>query len=47
MEHKKDKKTMPISIHAHHALLDGYHLALFIEHFQNLMDCTSTNGNHT
>lgn len=31
-------KTMNISIHAHHALMDGYHVGLFTERFQSLMD---------
>jgi len=29
--------SMPVSIHAHHALLDGYHISLFIEEFQRLL----------
>jgi chloramphenicol O-acetyltransferase type A len=29
------KWTMPISIHVHHALVDGYHVGLFVEKFQN------------
>lgn len=32
------KKTMPVSVHAHHALADGYHVGLFINKFQELMD---------
>jgi chloramphenicol O-acetyltransferase type A len=31
------KKTMPMSIHVHHGLLDGYHLGLFTDLFQELM----------
>lgn len=31
-------KTMPVSIHAHHGLMDGYHIGLFIEAFQHLMN---------
>ena len=27
-------KTMPVSIHAHHGLMDGYHIGLFVEKFQ-------------
>jgi len=29
---------MPVSIHAHHALVDGYHIGLFVEEFQKLME---------
>ena len=32
------KKEMPVSIHAHHALMDGFHLGKYIETFQRLMD---------
>lgn len=38
MEMEKDKRTMPVSVHVHHALVDGSHIGLFIEVFQNLMD---------
>lgn len=31
-------KTMPVSIHLHHGLGDGYHVGLFAEKFQALMD---------
>ncbi|EMS32670.1 chloramphenicol acetyltransferase (CAT-III) [Mariniradius saccharolyticus AK6] len=30
--------TMPVSIHVHHALLDGYHVGLFVERFQHLVN---------
>jgi chloramphenicol O-acetyltransferase type A len=30
----KNKKMMPLAIHAHHALMDGMHIARFIESFQ-------------
>lgn len=30
-------KTMPISIHVHHALADGYHVGLFVERYQQLL----------
>ncbi|MCF1752909.1 chloramphenicol acetyltransferase [Mariniradius sediminis] len=30
--------TMPVSIHVHHALLDGYHVGLFVERFQHLLN---------
>jgi chloramphenicol O-acetyltransferase type A len=29
---------MPISIHVHHGLMDGYHVGLFVEKFQQLMN---------
>ena len=32
------KKTMAISLHVHHALLDGYHVGLFMERFQELLN---------
>lgn len=32
------KKIMPISIHAHHALMDGIHVGEFISQFQNIMN---------
>ncbi|WP_339840481.1 chloramphenicol acetyltransferase [uncultured Maribacter sp.] len=32
-----DKLSMPVSVHVHHALVDGYHVAQFLEKFQNLM----------
>ncbi|MDR5589233.1 chloramphenicol acetyltransferase [Christiangramia sp. SM2212] len=32
------KKMMPVSIHVHHALMDGYHLGLFVEKFQKLLN---------
>ncbi|MFZ4547451.1 MAG: CatA-like O-acetyltransferase [Bacteroidales bacterium] len=31
-------KTMPISIHAHHGLMDGYHVGLFVDKFQMLLN---------
>lgn len=33
-----DKKIMPVSIHVHHALMDGFHVAQYIELFQKLLD---------
>lgn len=30
-------KYMPVSVHAHHALMDGYHVGLFLDLFQKLM----------
>lgn len=32
------RRTMPVSIHAHHALADGLHVAQFVEKFQQCLD---------
>lgn len=32
------RKTMPVSIHVHHGLMDGYHTGLFVDRFQELMN---------
>lgn len=32
------KKSMPISIHGHHALMDGFHVGQFIEEFQKQLN---------
>ncbi|REC52995.1 chloramphenicol acetyltransferase [Chryseobacterium piscium] len=32
------KKLMSVSIHAHHGLMDGFHIGLFTEKFQELMN---------
>lgn len=32
------RRTMPVSIHAHHALADGLHVAQFVQHFQNFLN---------
>ena len=32
------KKQMPMSIHAHHALMDGYHTARYVDLFQNFLN---------
>ena len=34
----KGTKSMPISVHVHHGLVDGYHVGLFIERLQQLMN---------
>ncbi len=31
-------KKMPVSIHVHHGLMDGYHVGLFVDRFQKLLD---------
>lgn len=38
MMDENGKKTMSMSIHVHHGLMDGYHLGQFIELFQEVMD---------
>jgi chloramphenicol O-acetyltransferase type A len=32
------RRTMPVSIHVHHALADGLHVAQFVDHFQKLLE---------
>ncbi|MBX2929174.1 MAG: hypothetical protein KF852_15165 [Saprospiraceae bacterium] len=32
------RKTMPMSIHAHHGLVDALHVGQFLEHFQDLLN---------
>jgi chloramphenicol O-acetyltransferase type A len=34
MIEKQGKLIMPMSVHAHHALMDGYHVGLYIDAFQ-------------
>jgi len=38
MMEENGKKTMSMSIHVHHGLIDGYHVGEFVELFQNIMD---------
>lgn len=38
MTETNEKKSMPISIHGHHALMDGFHVGQFIDEFQKLMN---------
>ncbi|MHA7057340.1 CatA-like O-acetyltransferase [Aquimarina sp. M1] len=33
-----NKMNLPISIHVHHGLMDGYHVGLFLEEFQRLLN---------
>ncbi|QCR22322.1 chloramphenicol acetyltransferase [Pontibacter sp. SGAir0037] len=35
---KNGVKTMPVSVHVHHGLADGYHVSLFVAEFQKLMN---------
>lgn len=37
-EEKDGKKIMPISVEAHHGLVDGFHIAQYFEKFQYLLD---------
>src|SRR6202046_3145712 len=36
--------TMPVSIHVHHALVDGLHVAQFVEKFQHFLDAPDSDG---
>ena len=38
MMDEKGKKTMSMSVHVHHGLMDGYHVGEFVNLFQELMD---------
>ena len=38
MIEENSKKTMSISVHVHHGLVDGYHVGLFIDKLQNLLN---------
>ena len=38
MMEENGKKTMSMSIHVHHGLMDGYHVGEFVNLFQELMD---------
>jgi chloramphenicol O-acetyltransferase type A len=38
MTEQNGVKTMPVSIHVHHGLMDGYHVGLFVDEFQRLMN---------
>lgn len=35
---ENNKKTMSMSIHVHHGLVDGYHIGLFLEEFEKQMN---------
>src|SRR5688572_4801941 len=32
------KRSMPVSIHAHHGLIDGFHISRFVDRFQQLLN---------
>ncbi len=38
MTENNGMKEMPVSIHGHHALMDGYHVGLFVDKFQDLLN---------
>ena len=38
MTEANGKRSMPVSVHVHHALADGYHVGLFVNKFQELMN---------
>jgi chloramphenicol O-acetyltransferase type A len=38
MTDENGKRTMPVSIHVHHALMDGFHVGQYIDLFQQLMN---------
>lgn len=38
MESKDGKKTMSMSVHVHHGLIDGFHLSQFVNCLQDLMN---------
>lgn len=35
---ENNRKMLPISVHAHHGLMDGYHVGMFLQAFQNLLN---------
>ena len=38
MTEENGKKFMSMSVHVHHGLVDGYHLGLYFEEFDRLMN---------
>jgi chloramphenicol O-acetyltransferase type A len=38
MTEKEGRRSMPVSIHVHHALMDGYHVGLFVDLFQKILN---------
>lgn len=38
---EQGEKQMPVSVHGHHALMDGYHVGLFAEYFQKELNLKS------
>lgn len=35
---QNEKRTIPMSVHVHHALLDGFHVGQFVDFFQHEMN---------
>jgi chloramphenicol O-acetyltransferase type A len=40
------RRTMPVSIHVHHGLADGSHVAQFVDHFQKFLDAPDSQTHH-
>lgn len=38
MTEQNGQKSMPVAIHVNHALMDGYHVSLFVDEFQRRMN---------
>lgn len=38
MHEENGRQVIPMSVHANHALMDGYHVGLYIERFQELLN---------
>jgi chloramphenicol O-acetyltransferase type A len=38
LHEKEGRKMMPISVHVHHALMDGYHVGQYVDAFQALLN---------
>lgn len=38
MVDENGKRTMPMSVHVHHGLMDGFHVGQFVDFFQKLMN---------
>ncbi len=38
MKNENGKKSMPVSVHVHHGLMDGYHVGHFIDNFQKIIN---------
>lgn len=38
MQDRQGVRTLPVSIHVHHALMDGFHVSQYLERFQQALD---------
>jgi chloramphenicol O-acetyltransferase type A len=38
MVSENGKRTMPMSVHVHHGLIDGFHMGQFVDYFQEIMN---------